>query len=81
MWGVKMSNPSPLFSNIDYYRNRQFQRLMRNWNKYIMYSGDEVHNEELMFEWEELLLKDFLKHSREWLDKCKEDTFWREGLE
>lgn len=46
-----------------------------------MYSGDEVHNEELMFEWEELLLKDFLKHSREWLDKCKDDTFWREGLE
>lgn len=54
---------------------------MRNWNKYIEYCGPEVGNEELMFEWEEVLLKDFLKHSREWLNRCGEQIFWRVGLE
>ena len=57
----------PIFSNIDYYKDYNFQRLMRNWNNYITYEGDEVSNTELMFEWEEVCLKDFLKGAREWL--------------
>jgi hypothetical protein len=77
-----MSNPEPIFSNIDYYRNRQFQKLMRSWNEYIMYSGKEVTNEDLMWEWEETLLKDFLKESKKWLWKnMAGNTFWRVGLE
>ena len=56
-----------IFSSIDYYKNHDFQRLQRNWNKYLTYEGDEVSNQELMFEWEECCLKDFLKGAREWL--------------
>jgi hypothetical protein len=56
-----------IFSSIDYYKDYNFQRLMRNWNKYITYEGDEVSNMELMFEWEETCLKDFLKGAKEWL--------------
>ena len=75
-----MSNPAPLFSNIDYWTNPQFQRLMRNWNKYITYNGDEINNTELMFEWEEVLLRDFLKHSKEWLKENRRKTNWRKEL-
>ena len=52
---------------MNYYKDPHFQRCMRNWNKYMTYEGDEVSNTELMFEWEELCLKDFLKSAREWL--------------
>lgn len=67
------------FSSYDYYKNPQFQRLYRNWNKYLTYDGQDVSNMELMFQWEELLLKDFLKHSREWLNDNNGE--WRVGLE
>ena len=30
-----------------------------------MYEGEDVNNLELMFEWEEILLKDFLKGARQ----------------
>jgi hypothetical protein len=47
-----------------------------------MYSGKEVTNEDLMWEWEETLLKDFLKESKKWLWKnMAGNTFWRVGLE
>lgn len=67
------------FSSIDYYKNAEFQRLMRNWNKYISYEGDEVSNEALMFEWEEVCLKDFLKASSKWYHE--HGLGWGKGLE
>ena len=78
MWGTKLSNPAPLFSSPDYFRNYHFQRCLKNWNKYL--ESDE-NNDEILAEWEELLLKDFLKHSREWLDRNEDQIFWRVGLE
>lgn len=81
MWGKKLSNPAPLFSNYDYFRNYHFQRCLRNWNKYIEYDGKDVDNEELMYEWEELLLKDFYKSAKEWFDRVGDEIFWRVGLE
>jgi hypothetical protein len=74
-----MSNPSPLFSTIEYFRNHHFNRCMRNWNKYVDYTGDA--SEEMMAEWEEILLKDFLNHAREWLNKNKNMVHWKSGLE
>ena len=52
---------------------------MRNWNKYVDYTGDA--SEEMMAEWEEILLKDFLNHAREWLNKNKNMVHWKSGLE
>ncbi len=78
MWGRKLSNPAPLFSSHDYFRNIHFQRCLRNWNIYL--ESDEG-NDEILAEWEEVLLKDFLTHGREWLKRCGDQIFWRVGLE
>jgi len=40
---------------------------MNNWNKYEQYIGTDT--DEMMAEWEEWLLKDFLDGAREWLKK------------
>ncbi len=49
------------------FKTAHYDRCLRSWNKYIEYDGDDVDNEELMFQWEELCLNDFLAHSKEWL--------------
>ena len=67
-----------LFSSMDYYQNHHFIRCLRNWNIYL--ESDE-NNEDLLVEWEEVLLKDFLQHSKEWLSDNRDDVFWRVGLE
>jgi hypothetical protein len=51
---------------------------MRNWNIYL--NSDE-DNEDVLTEWEEVLIKDFLQHSKEWLAENRDDIFWRLGLE
>ena len=63
---------SDTFSNMDYYKDPHFQRCMRNWN---LYQETEEVNIELLFEWEEVLYKDFYKHALE------VDGDWRGGLE
>lgn len=55
------------FGDESYDDNDNYNRCMNNWCKYIEYEGDEVSNMELMFEWEETCLKDFLKGAKEWL--------------
>ena len=71
-------NPLPLFySSPNYYENHHFIRCMRNWNLYLESSECD---EDILAEWEEVLLKDFLCHSRDWLDNNRDDVFWREDL-
>jgi len=73
-------NSLPLFySNHDYYRNYNFIRLQRNWNKYLDYNG--VESEEMMAEWEEVCLNDFYDGAYDWLFKNRAEIFWRVGLE
>lgn len=73
-------NSLPLFfSSPIYYENYNFVRLMRNWNKYEEYIGEDT--EEMMAEWEEWLLRDFLDGAREWLGKNTNSKIWRFGLE
>jgi hypothetical protein len=65
----------PIFSNIDYYKNKTFQRLMREWNTYL---EADIESDELAAEWEEQILKDFLDGARFWL-KTMRDGDWLEG--
>jgi hypothetical protein len=51
---------------------------MRNYNIYL--NTDET-DDDILAEWEEVLLKDFLKYSREWLTKNTDEIYWRIGLE
>ena len=65
-------------SDDSYYKNDHFIRLLRNWNKYMEYEGDDT--DEMYATWEETLLNDFLKHSKEWLAINKNKTFWKKEL-
>jgi len=67
----------PIFSNMDYYKNLHFQRCMRNWNIYLQ---SNEQDDEVLTEWEELLLKDFYQYSLEWFKLNKNNTFWRKEL-
>lgn len=51
---------------------------MRNWHIYIQSDGE---SDELLAEWEEVCLKDFLQHGKEWLNENKNSVIWRFGLE
>ena len=65
-----------LFSNYNYFKNPQFQRLMRNWNIYL--HSNEAQ-EEVLSEWEETLLFDFLVEATAWKDS--HNITWGRGLE
>ncbi len=64
---------SNMFSNVKYYKNAHFVRCMRNWNIYMDSDEESI---DLLFEWEEVLYKDFRKHAIE-----SYDDDWRSGLE
>lgn len=53
---------------------------MRKWNSYMTYEGEDVEDEDLMFEWEELLLKDILFESKKWLKENRNKVWWRKDL-
>jgi len=65
-----------LFSNYDYFKNTQFQRLMRHWNTYL-HSDEE--SDDVLVEWEETLLFDFLVEATAWKDS--HNITWGKGLE
>jgi len=50
---------------------------MRNWNIYLQ---SNEQDDEVLTEWEELLLKDFYQYSLEWFKLNKNNTFWRKEL-
>jgi len=74
-----------IFSNADYYKNEHFINLMRNWNRYIQ--SDEK-DEDILAEWEEIIMKDFRVAAKEWLFSVDdssipnyESSAWRLGCE
>jgi len=67
-----MPNLPSFFSSIDYYKNYDFCRLMRNWNLYI---DSTEPSEQVLVEWEETLLKDFKEAAYNWLICYREDCF------
>jgi hypothetical protein len=75
------------FTNADYYKNKEFQKLMRNWNYYL--KQDEVNcSSELLVEVKRILMGDFYRKAKEWLfvlDEIElpnyESNSWRIGLE
>ena len=68
---------SQIFSNIEFYRNHHFIILMREWNKMLI--SDET--DEMKQEWGGLIKADFYLSAIEWLNKNKDDDFWKTGLE
>ena len=76
-----------IFSNADYYLNKQFIILMRNWNYYM--NQEQVEDDKnLRQEIKNILVGDFYRASKEWLfsvdkknRKNYESSTWRKGLE
>ena len=76
-----------IFSNADYYLNKQFITLMRNWNYYM--DQEEVEDDKnLKQEIKNILVGDFYSAAKEWLfsvdeknKKNYESETWRKGLE
>jgi len=72
-----------LFFSTDYYKDYNFVRLVRNYNKYIDYAHERFGEEDIdyhkvMVEWEETLRKDFYDGAREWLKKNPNSLFNKE---
>lgn len=74
------------FSNADYYKNEQFQTLMRNYNYFM--KDYEVKSEEMREMLKEILIGDFYRSAKEWLFSVDNGNIpnydsmaWRVGLE
>ena len=74
-------NPSLLFSSYEYYKNYAFTQLTRNWTKYVTLLESGTEDIALLFEWRELLMKDWYERSTEWLNNNRHPQNWGEGLE
>ncbi len=67
------------FSNADYYKNKEFQTLLRN---YIYFMEDhELENEEVKKMAKEILIGDFYRKSKEWLMHNYDEDEWKKDLE
>ena len=64
------------FSNADYYKNEEFQKLMREWNNIKIYPN-EILNEQV----KENKLFDFYKNAKEWLKHNYDEDEWKYDLE
>lgn len=72
-----MISPLPIFSNMDYYKNPQFQECLRFYNNVINLETDD---EELMAIAEELAMSEIYAKSLRWLEQNKRKTAWRKDL-
>ena len=74
-----------IFSNADYYKNEEFQKLMRKWNELNDYKDC---NPEVYEEIVENLKSEFYREGKEWLFSLDDGKFpnyeslaWKVGLE
>lgn len=74
------------FSNADYYKNEQFQTLMRNYNFFM--KDKETESEKIKDMIKEILIGDFYRSAKEWLFSVDngnipnyDSVAWRVGLE
>tara|TARA_R110002051_G_scaffold260973_1_gene320871 strand:+ start:519 stop:731 length:213 start_codon:yes stop_codon:yes gene_type:complete len=65
------------FTNADYYKNEEFQRLMRNWNTVNVKTNDPEILEELY----NIIKFDFYRASLEWLKHNYDEDYWKYDLE
>jgi len=66
------------FPNADYYKSKEFQKLMREWNSLGNYKdcNPEIYNEIV-----ENLMNEFYRISKEWLKHNYDSDEWKESLE
>jgi hypothetical protein len=65
------------FSNADYYKNEEFQILMRAWNTVNSKTDDSEILEELY----RIVKFDFYRKAKEWLMHNYDEDDWKYGLE
>ena len=65
------------FSNADYYKNEEFQKLMRVWNMVNSKTDDPEILEELY----RIIKFDFYKNAKEWLKHNYDEDEWKYDLE
>ena len=65
------------FSNADYYKNEEFQILMRTWNTIKSKTNDSEILEELY----RIVKFDFYRKAKEWLKHNYDEDEWKYGLE
>jgi len=65
------------FSNVDYYKNEEFQRLMRAWNTVNSKTDDPEILEELY----RIVKFDFYRNAKEWLKHNYDEDEWKYDLE
>lgn len=77
-----MMNLSPIFSNANYYKNKEFQRLMRLANEYDDYilNSQVIKNPEFMKSEYEKILDDFYSCALEWFESNRDSVLWRREL-
>lgn len=66
------------FPNADYYKNKEFQRLMREWNSLDNYKDC---NPEIYEEIVGNLMNEFYRISKEWLKHNYDSDEWKESIE
>jgi hypothetical protein len=66
------------FPNADYYKNEEFQRLMREWNNLDTYKDC---NPEIYEEIVGNLMNEFYRISKEWLKHNYDSDEWKESIE
>ena len=71
------SDSLPFFSNPDYWKNPEFQKLMLKWNVYMQ--SDEEDDDDVA-QWEELIMKDWKRGATRWLNENKRKTKWLNEL-
>jgi hypothetical protein len=67
------------FSNVDYYKNEEFQTLMRNYNYFMQ--DHELESNEIKDMAKEILIGDFYRASLEWLKHNYDEDYWKYDLE
>jgi hypothetical protein len=66
------------FPNADYYKNEEFQRLMREWNNLDTYKDC---NPEIYEEIVGNLMNEFYRIAKEWLKHNYDSDEWKESIE
>tara|TARA_R110002020_G_scaffold229430_5_gene440196 strand:- start:1560 stop:1772 length:213 start_codon:yes stop_codon:yes gene_type:complete len=65
------------FSNADYYKNEEFQKLMRAWKTIESKTNDP----EILQELYNIVKFDFYRKAKEWLKHNYDDDEWKYDLE
>jgi len=67
------------FTNADYYKNKEFQTLMRNYNYFMQ--DHELESKEIKDMAKEILIGDFYRKAKEWLKRNYDEDDWKYDLE